>query len=80
MPKKPPRMAFQIFWPGTSTMAMHRSPSPASNTLGSRLGVSARRLARRDVLLLPRDADDRLDVLRERDEPLRLDVVFRFLF
>ena len=79
MPNSPPRMVFQKFWPGTSTIATQRSPNPASRTLGSRLGVSARRCARRDGVFLPREADERVPVLREREEELRPVEDFRLL-
>lgn len=53
-------------------MATQSNPSPASRTLRSRLGVSARRCARRDIVFLLRDEDERVPELREREEELRL--------
>ena len=79
MPNRPPRITFQIFWPGTSTMATQRMPSPASKTLRTRLGFSARRWARREAAFLPRDEDERVPVLRLRDELLRPEEDLRLL-
>lgn len=65
-------MAFQMFWPGTRTMATQSKPRPASKTLRTRLGFSARRWARRETVFLLRDEEDRLPELRAREEELRL--------